>query len=179
VCFNNIIVLHISKEMEEPKKVEYTTEFDTYSPQKMFHITSVNTKQVQLTVKKIHIPIHMNSKQWGSKSVTDFEVEGASICLKIASADLDAKISKAMITEMERTTKKKPPSKTTIQMIYTGFDDYNSSRDYNDEISPYFEDLLPYPLQGKVYIGFPTHQTTGCCTHLAARVIPTVSIMFN
>src|SRR4051794_18714573 len=129
--------------MEDPKPVVNIAEFDAYSPQKLFQLTSVNARHVRLTVNKIHIPIHMNTKQWRSIPITDFEVEGAAISLKIASADLNVKVSKAMITEMERTTKKKPPSKTTIQMIYTGFDEYNSSRDYNDEISPYFEDLLP------------------------------------
>jgi hypothetical protein len=73
---------------------------------------------------------------------------------------------------MERITKKKPPSKTTIQMIFTGFDEYEN----NKNVSRVFKDLLPYPEQGRVYIGFSTHQTTGCCSHLAARVIPTVSI---
>src|SRR5947199_7970195 len=75
---------------------------------------------------------------------------------------------------MERITKKRPPNNTTIQMIFTGYEN-SSPRDY---VSPVFKDLLPYPEQGRIYIGFPTHQTTGCCSHLAARVIPTVCMYF-
>ena len=71
--------------------------------------------------------------------------------------------------EMERITKKKPPKKTTVQMIFTEFD--NSSK---RDMSKVFKNLLPYPEQGRIYIGFQTHQTTGCCSHFAARVIPTV-----
>ena len=60
-------------------------------------------------------------------------------------------------------------------MIFTEFDELSLFEVYNTkEVSPIFKDLLPYPEQGRVYIGFPTQQTTGCCSHLAARVIPTV-----
>jgi hypothetical protein len=75
---------------------------------------------------------------------------------------------------MEQITKKKPPRKTSIQMIFTGFNEHNLSSDSDENISPVFKDLLQYPEQGKIYIGFSTDQTTGCCSHLAARVIPTV-----
>ena len=171
VYFNNTLVIQLSKEMKRPYLVNTTTEFDMYSPHRMFHLTSVDVRHVQLDVKK---PTHMNANQWRSLPVTDLETEEATIFLKIASGNLNVNVTKAIIAEMERTTKKKPPSKTTIQMIYTGFDEFNSSLYYNNDVYPTFEDLIPYPLQGKIYIGFPTQQTTGCCTHLAARVIPTV-----
>eukprot|EP01135_Chromosphaera_perkinsii_P000161 Nk52_evm57s32 gene=Nk52_evmTU57s32 len=34
--------------------------------------------------------------------------------------------------------------------------------------------LYPYPFEGRVFIGFPTHQSTGSSYHLACHVIPTV-----
>src|SRR5205823_8229374 len=134
----------------------------------------VNVRSVQLNIKRLLIPANMDAKQWNSLPITNFQMEETSIILRIASGNLDVKVSKAFSAEMERITKKKPPSKTTIQMIFTGFDEYNSSRDCNENVPSVFKDLLQYPEQGRIYIGFSTHQTTGCCSHLAARVIPTV-----
>ena len=61
-------------------------------------------------------------------------------------------------------------------MLFTEFNEHNTSKDYYKDLSPIFKDLISYPEQGKIYIGFPTNQTTGSSSHLAARVIPTVSI---
>ncbi|CAJ0748626.1 5817_t:CDS:2, partial [Entrophospora sp. SA101] len=63
---------------------------------------------------------------------------------------------------------------TTIQMIFTGHDERNLPGNSNKKILNVFKDLTPFPDQGRIFIGFPTHQTTGCSVHLAARVIPTV-----
>ncbi|RIA91695.1 hypothetical protein C1645_692396 [Glomus cerebriforme] len=174
VYFNSTIVIQLSKRMQEPRNMNIASAFDTYSPQKMFHLTSVDVRGVQLDVKRLIDPSNIITKQWRLLPITNFQTEAASIFLRVASGNLNVKVSNAFSLEMERTTKKKPPSKTTIQMIFTGFDEHNSSGDSNRKISSVFKDLLPYPEQGRIYIGFPTHQTTGCCSHLAARVIPTV-----
>ena len=150
--------------------MEIAPDFDTFSPQKMFHLTSADIRGVQLDVKRLLFPENISAKQLCS---TKHPMEESSIFLRIASGNLNVKVDNETSREMERTTKKKPPNKTTIQMIYSGFDEHNS---YNKNISSVFKDLLPYPKQGRIYIGFPTHQTTGCCSHLAARVIPTVCI---
>jgi hypothetical protein len=121
-----------------------------------------------MEIKRLLIP---TDTQLSSSQITDYEKEESSIFLKIANGDLDVRVSNEFSAEMERITKKKPPTKTTIQMIYT------EHGNHNEDISPVFKDLIPYPEQGRIYIGFPTHQTTGCCSHLAARVIPTVCIM--
>jgi hypothetical protein len=154
----------------EPKLMNISPEIDIYSPRKMFQLTSVYVRDVQLEVKRILLPTNMSANQWCS---TDFQTEQASILLRITSGNLDVNVSETFSAEMERITKKKPPRQTTIQMIFTGF---NEHENYNGTISSVFKDLLPYPEQGRIYIGFSTHQTTGCCSHLAARVIPTVCI---
>jgi hypothetical protein len=176
VYFNKTLAIQLSKKMQEPRLMNITSSFDTYSPQKMFRLTSVDVRRIQLDVKRLVDPTNIIAKQWRSVPITNYQVEEKSIFLRIASGNLDVKVSNSFSVEMERTTKKKPPSKTSIQMIFTGFDELNSSGDFNRNVSPVFKDLLPYPEQGRIYIGFPTHQTTGCCSHLAARVIPTVSI---
>ncbi|CAB4474438.1 hypothetical protein RhiirA5_500084 [Rhizophagus irregularis] len=151
VYFNDAMPIQLSKKMQEPKFMNITSEYDVFSPQKLFHLTSVDVRDVQLDAK--------------------YQSEKSSIFFRIASGNLDVKVSDAFSAEMERIVKKKPPNKTIIQMIFTGFDEHNSS---SKSVSPVFKDLFRYPNQGRLYIGFSTQQTTGCCSHLAARVIPTM-----
>jgi hypothetical protein len=159
--------------MQEPTFINIASGFDTFSPKKLFHITSVDFRGVQLDVKRLRIPTKINIKQLRSGV---YQTEEESILFRIANGNLDVKISKEFSTKMERITKKKPPNNTFIQMIFAEFDERNLSGDYNKNLSPIFKDLISYPQQGKIYIGFPTNQTTGSCSHLAALVIPTVSI---
>ncbi|PKY19450.1 hypothetical protein RhiirB3_432504 [Rhizophagus irregularis] len=166
VHFNNTLVIQLSKKMQEPTAIKIASEFNKYSSQKMFHLTSVNVRNVQLYVKRLFVPTNFNVRQLRS---TSYQTEEKKIFLRIASGNLDVNISNEFSAEMEETVKKKPPSKTSIQMIFTGFHEHNS------DVSPVFKDLLPYPKQGKIYIGFSTDQTTGCSSNLAARVIPTMS----
>jgi len=149
--------------MQEPRPMNINgINTNTFVPQKLFNITSVDDRNVELSVKRLIVPTIINYQ-------TDYQTEESSIFLRIIGGNLDfidSIADKKFSAEMERITKKKPPKKTTVQMIFPEFDN-----DYND-ISPVFKDLLPE--QGKIYVGFPTHQTTGCCSHIEARVIPTV-----
>ncbi|RIA79159.1 histidine kinase-like ATPase, partial [Glomus cerebriforme] len=150
VYFNNTLVIQLSKKMQEPKSIEISSEFDTFSPQKIFRLTSVDIRDVQLDVERLIVPTNFSSDHT--------QTEKASIFLKIASGNMDVQVSNGFSSEMERITKKKPPNKTNIQMIFTGFDKHEY---YNKNVSSAFKDLLPYPEQGRIYIGFSTHQTTG------------------
>ncbi|RHZ75365.1 hypothetical protein Glove_216g186 [Diversispora epigaea] len=169
VFFNKKCMMHIKKKMATPRPMNIPPGLNASSPQKMFVLKSVDVRQVQLDVERLLI----QKKGLFTKS-NDFQKEETSIFLRVATGHLDVQITKAFSNEMERTTKKKPPSKTAIQMIFTGYDEHNSSSDRNEKISEIFKNLLPYPEQGRIFIGFPTHQTTGCSSHLAARLIPTV-----
>ncbi|RIA98304.1 hypothetical protein C1645_812855 [Glomus cerebriforme] len=171
VYFNDSMVIQLSKGMADPILLNTASGFNVSSPRGIFHLTSMNIRRVQLNIKRLVIPTNMNINQWSSLPISNLQIEQASIFLRIANGNMNVKVTNEISAEMDRITKKKPPSKTTIQMIYTGFDEYGN---YNKNISSVFKDLLPYPGQGRIYIGFPTHQTTGCCAHLAARVIPTV-----
>jgi len=72
------------------------------------------------------------------------------VFLKLVNGNLNLKISKEFCAEMERITKKKPPSKTIVQMMFAGFDEYDLSVGHNKRISPVFEDL--FPEQRRIYI---------------------------
>ncbi|GES75149.1 hypothetical protein GLOIN_2v1834043 [Rhizophagus clarus] len=171
VYFDEILVIQLSKKIQELKSIEINPEFNTFSSQNMFHLTSVKVGHVQLDVERLIIPTNFSIEYLRSNN---YQTEKASIFLKIANGSLDVKVNDKFSLKMEQTTKKKPPSRTNIQMIFTGFNEHNLSSDYNKSTSSVFKDLLQYPEQGKIYIGFSTNQTTGCCSHLAARVIPTM-----
>ncbi|KAI8924001.1 hypothetical protein BC831DRAFT_428325 [Entophlyctis helioformis] len=75
---------------------------------------------------------------------------------------------------MKRTTKKNPPATTPLRIMFSNYDEYESSSGVRGGINM-FDDLLPGPSdQGRVFIGFPTHQTTGCAFQIAGHLIPTV-----
>ena len=159
--------------MQDPESIDITSRFNTFSSKNMFNLTSVDIRCVQLDVERLLLPKKINIKHLRSD---EYNTEEASVIFRIAKGTLNVKINKEFSAKMGRITKKSPPNNTSIQMIFTEFDERNTSKDYYKNLSPIFEDLISYPEQGKIYIGFPTNQTTGSSSHLAARVIPTVSI---
>ncbi|KAG0222294.1 hypothetical protein B0O80DRAFT_113406 [Mortierella sp. GBAus27b] len=153
-------LLNITKKMREPRPMTLPKTMHLTSPQKIFTLKSVDLQAVQMDATRLEV----------SRWTREVRTSVTTIFLRTASGHLDVKVSKQFANEMERTTKKYPPSQTAIQLIYLGHDEKEASTD-NKTI---FKDLLPFPDQGRIFIGFPTHQTTGFCSHVAGRFIPTV-----
>ncbi|KAI8054684.1 hypothetical protein BDF22DRAFT_654812 [Syncephalis plumigaleata] len=128
------------------------------SPQKMFTLTEIDVQQV-----------HFKSITPSTGASHDAKV--VSVFARVARAHLQVRVTKQQIHDMERTTKKRPPSTTTVQTIYSGYEEHDVSELDKKSV---FSELMPFPKQGHVYIGFPTHQTTGFSSHIAAHFIPTV-----
>ena len=90
--------------------------------------------------------------------------------LRIATAQLSITIGSKFAQEFERAQKKPPPKNTKISMLCISKSEFEAST-HND---PVFAELIPRK-QGRVYIGFPTHQTTGFGGHVGApALVPTV-----
>ncbi|CAG8511335.1 12498_t:CDS:10, partial [Dentiscutata erythropus] len=160
-------IIHLKKQMGSPRPMAIRSDINKNSPKNMFKLESVEVRDVQFSVHRI-IPSDVSL----SKSLfSSYPKENASIHLCVASGNLKVQVQKEFVAEMERMTKKKPPSQTTMQLIFTRNDD---NFEFKNNMSKIFQDLLPFPEQGRVFIGFRTHQTTGCSVHIAARVIPTV-----
>ncbi|KAG0368111.1 hypothetical protein BGZ54_002634 [Gamsiella multidivaricata] len=153
-------LLNISKKMREPRPMALPKTMYTISPQKIFTLKSVDLQSVQMDATRMEV------SRWTREVTTSV----TTIFLRTASGNLDVKVSKQFSAEMERTTKKYPPSQTAIQILYVGHDEKQASA----ENKTIFKDLVPFPEQGRIFIGFPTHQTTGFCSHVAGRFIPTV-----
>ncbi|ORY08409.1 hypothetical protein K493DRAFT_272766 [Basidiobolus meristosporus CBS 931.73] len=176
------LLVKVSKKVSEPNPLSCThptgqrltneacQSLHTRSPHGVFQLSAVYGLQVQIDAEYLKCT-KTSGMFWSSGP--KFSRISSTLFLKIAQAHLTTHVTPAFADQMERTTKKSPPKTTLVQMIYTGLEEYEASISVHQDF-PIFRDLLPYPHQGKVFIGFPTHQTTGCSVHLAAHLIPTV-----
>ncbi|KAJ3216334.1 hypothetical protein HK099_005915 [Clydaea vesicula] len=164
VNFNEICVLSFKKKVSNPKLVEFKkSSFNLSSPNKIFYLNEVELKKIQLDVS-----INLEYKNIDSVPIQ------STLFMRTASAAFKVNTSRAMTHDMERTTKKKPPATTETHIMWSSHDEYESSTGCKGK-NPVFDDLVPNKEeQGKVFIGFPTHQTTGCAIHFMSHLIPTV-----
>lgn len=176
VFFDSQPIFSISKSAADPRPMVIDARrMNLSSPEGMFTLTGCDMRQIQLQAEKYTPPTlftpFANFLTGTAKSETQsLPTEKGCIFLRVVTGQLNVSVSRDYEKEMERATKKKPPKTTKFQLVYTGKEELDASEN-NNQI---FKDLIPYPQQGRIFIGFPTHQTTGCCCHMASRFIPTV-----
>ncbi|KAI7866109.1 uncharacterized protein EV154DRAFT_475102 [Mucor mucedo] len=180
VFFDNQPIFHINKSAAEPRPMVIDARrMITSSPERMFTLTSCDMRQIQLEAEKYTPPTIFSpfanflTGKSSSNQPTQREklpMEKGCIFLRVVTGQLQVNVTQEYEKEMERATKKKPPKTTKFQLVYTGKEELDASENTNQ----IFKDLIPFPEQGRIFIGFPTHQTTGCCCHMASRFIPTV-----
>ncbi|CAG8828109.1 17706_t:CDS:2, partial [Racocetra persica] len=139
VYFNDDCVICISKEIIGlSRSITIKYDIDKESPNKMFKLESVVVCSVKFDAYKTVIPP-------GTISLSNCLKKRASVRVKIA-------------------------SQTAIQIILPEYKESTSYHKYftinnlfdNEDFSfSVFKDLLPFPEQGNIFIGFRTHQTTG------------------
>ncbi|CAI2188896.1 2664_t:CDS:2, partial [Funneliformis geosporum] len=164
VFFNNTLVINLSKKLSDISHIKITPEINTYSPNKMFQLTKLSIIDIPMDATSLLIPKESSEQQ---SLVTNYQE--TSMLLKVANGKLTIMVTDEFSKEMNRIIKKDLPNDTIIDMMFTEFD-----RNYDKPISPIFKDLFPYPEQGRIYIGFSTYQTTGCCLNLSAHLVPSV-----
>ncbi|KAI0747853.1 hypothetical protein C8Q80DRAFT_1168786 [Daedaleopsis nitida] len=105
----------------------------------------------------------------------------SNVALSIFAADIVVKLDKKMIAELNRSTKKNPPTRMKYELIYTGQKQYEDSKKEDERhgwiTGSVFQGLradLEGTGQAKVFIGHSTGQSTGLGGHMSARFIPTV-----
>ncbi|RDB24786.1 hypothetical protein Hypma_008085 [Hypsizygus marmoreus] len=109
------------------------------------------------------------------------KVNDTSVALSIFSAEVDVRLNKKIASELQRSTKKNPPSKIKYELIYTAKDEYDASKK-EDEQQPFATGSIFQGLRAdldgngsaRIFIGHATGQTTGLGGHMASRFIPTV-----
>ncbi|KAH7046688.1 hypothetical protein B0J12DRAFT_729526 [Macrophomina phaseolina] len=106
-------------------------------------------------------------------------VSQATIALRINSVNISTKVPRNLASELLRATKKPPPQQTRLAILTADSTNLESSMTgisglTVDRASDLFASALPTK-HGRVFIGFPTGQTTGYQCHIfAPSLIPTV-----
>ncbi|EKD16419.1 Neutral zinc metallopeptidase [Drepanopeziza brunnea f. sp. 'multigermtubi' MB_m1] len=102
----------------------------------------------------------------------------ANVFLRVTTAVVKTSVHEKFAVELERATKKPPPKITKLAILTSSYDETAASSKDNlvAKSVDVFSSVLPGKKPGgRIFIGFPTHQTTGAGMHLSApSVIPTV-----
>lgn len=106
----------------------------------------------------------------------------ATVFIRVSTVSIMTNVSKQLAQELERATKKPPPKKTRISILTSSSEETNASLtsysgSSSQRASEIFASVIPTK-NGKIFIGFPTAQTTGLLAHVSAQsIIPTVSLL--
>ncbi|KAI0166800.1 hypothetical protein GGR52DRAFT_75089 [Hypoxylon sp. FL1284] len=104
----------------------------------------------------------------------------SSIFLRVTTAAVKTSITTNFSAELERATKKPPPKVAKLSILTSSYDETQASESSSSskaisKATNVFASVLPSKKGGRVFIGFPTTQTTGAGIHISApSVIPTV-----
>lgn len=189
---NEIQMLVLNKKVLPPAALPIPKSINPVTTNAIIKVESVMTSNVQLDAR------YMNATYYKPEKPADISMSGfarrlfgqtepvavnghvnlsnlaeytsVSIFLRIATATVAPKVGKKFAQELERATKKPPPKRTTISCLTMSKDEQDAS----ESDSEIFAGVVPAK-SGRIFIGFPTHQTTGINAHIAAHsVIPTV-----
>ncbi|KAI8870057.1 hypothetical protein GQ42DRAFT_178861 [Ramicandelaber brevisporus] len=168
------------------------------SPRGLFRQTSIDAAEaslVQIDAEYVHrftqtveteIPSRFafwTIKQTSVSTMEKLERRRSSVFLRSASMALAVEANDAFRNGMERSTKKRPPRTASVSIAYMGLNELEASTVTGADSPSYpcgpdfalFVDLVPRSSsQGRVFIGFPTHQTLGISAHATGPFMPTV-----
>lgn len=103
----------------------------------------------------------------------------ATVFTRINTVHIKTQVSTTFAQELERATKKPPPKSTRIAILTSSYDETAASLSTltgaaSKKVAEIITSVLPTKA-GRVFIGFPTAQTTGLLAHISApSLIPTV-----
>ncbi|CAJ2508239.1 Uu.00g094250.m01.CDS01 [Anthostomella pinea] len=102
------------------------------------------------------------------------------IFLRVTTAAIKTSVTGNFAAELERATKKPPPKIAKLSILTSSYDETEASKSTQtstpaSKATNVFSSVLPSKKGGRIFIGFPTTQTTGAGMHISApSVIPTV-----
>ncbi|KAI5803996.1 hypothetical protein DFH27DRAFT_481023 [Peziza echinospora] len=188
---DNRCLLTLTKKSSPPMPLIIPSTLDPSTQSKVMRIAGVTTESVQIDAKYMNItqysPASTNTttgptilsffSRFASQPVVtappDKDLLSHSIktiFLRIANAVVHTSVDRKSAAELERATKKPPPKVTQLSILTMSKPEHDAS----EKDAHIFENVVPTSA-GKVFIGFPTHQTTGIKAHISAHsVIPTV-----
>ncbi|KAF9219018.1 hypothetical protein BS17DRAFT_468537 [Gyrodon lividus] len=169
VFFDHHPVGQITKSLGQSQAIPIPTELERLSPAKNMIVKSV--QQYPITIEaRIMLPRYDSMRMHETK-----------VDLNVFTAEVDVTVDEKLCKELNRCTKKNPPSRLKYSLIYTEKDEYDQSL-RNEQKHPR---VSPSPFRGfradldgatltRVFIGHATAQTTGIGGHMASHFIPTV-----
>lgn len=104
----------------------------------------------------------------------------SSIFIRVTTGAIVTTVDATFASELERATKKPPPKLTKLSILTSSYDETQASVNSHGSggvsaATDVFSSVLPSKKGGRVFIGFPTTQTTGGGMHISApSLIPTV-----
>ncbi|KAI0834563.1 hypothetical protein F5Y06DRAFT_278386 [Hypoxylon sp. FL0890] len=107
-------------------------------------------------------------------------LSSSSIFLRVTTASIRTSVTANFSAELERATKKPPPKVAKLSILTSSYDETQASKSSASskavsKATDIFASVLPTNKGGRIFIGFPTTQTTGAGIHISApSVIPTV-----
>ncbi|ORY03583.1 hypothetical protein BCR34DRAFT_492258 [Clohesyomyces aquaticus] len=130
------------------------------------------------------VPVKVNKPLPAADSALAYgdDISGESsgiVFLQVSTVEVETRVSRTFAAEIERATKKPPPKKTRIALLTSPYHDSSAtlasgSGTTAELSSKIFAQILPSN-SGRIFIGFPTAQTTGFLAHISApSLIPTV-----
>ncbi|ORY71565.1 putative HATPase domain protein [Pseudomassariella vexata] len=108
-------------------------------------------------------------------------LSNSTIFLRVTTATIKTNVTASFSAELERATKKPPPKMAKLAILTSSYDETKASEKSStsgavSKVTDVFASVLPSKKPGgRIFIGFPTTQTTGAGMHISApSVIPTV-----
>ena len=106
-------------------------------------------------------------------------ISQATIFIRINNVHIKTQVSNTFAVELERATKKPPPKTTKIAILTSSYDETTASLStLTGTAARNAEEIITSVMprkNGRIFIGFPTAQTTGLLAHISApSLIPTV-----
>ncbi|KAI0119333.1 hypothetical protein F4814DRAFT_411592 [Daldinia grandis] len=107
-------------------------------------------------------------------------LSSSSLFLRVTTAAIKTSVTANFSAELERATKKPPPKLAKLSVLTSSYDETQASQSSTgskavSKATNVFASVLPSKKGGRIFIGFPTTQTTGAGIHISApSVIPTV-----
>ena len=182
-------LLELTKKASPSMPLKIPSSIDPSTSSKIMRISEVQTERVQIDARYMNLTQYLPTQQsivtpvirsffrFTSQPVVSTSAEQdllqystRTIFLRIANATVNTSIDRKSAAELERATKKTPPKTTQLAILTMSKPEHDAS----ETDATIFENVVPSN-GGKVFIGFPTHQTTGIKAHISAHsVIPTV-----
>ncbi|KAK2059551.1 hypothetical protein LY76DRAFT_18854 [Colletotrichum caudatum] len=167
----------------KPKAAAASKTIDQYGlgsevPSLRSFFSRLTSSASQVTAKGKQLKEEAAAQEEISEDVT--KISTSTIFLRVTTAWVKTSVSTSFATELERATKKPPPKTTKLAILTSSYDETMASESSrSDTISKsvdVFASVLPSKKPGgRIFIGFPTTQTTGAGMHISAQsVIPTV-----